>query len=185
MNNNFKVEILETERLSLRPWQLSDLDDFYEYAKNPNVGPKAGWEPHTSKEITREILQLFMERKNVWAMICKENGKVIGSIGLHEDKKRADINAKMIGYVLSETYWGKGLMSEAVKCVINYAFLEMKLDLISVYHYPSNNPSKSVIEKCGFSYEGTLRCASTIYDGTIKDDVCYSITRNEYYDRKN
>jgi len=174
------LKVLETERLILRQWELSDLNDFYEYAKNPNIGPNAGWEPHTSKDVTMKILQLFIEGKNVWAIVYKGNGKVIGSIGIHEDKKREDINAKMLGYVLSEPYWGKGLMTEAAKCVMSYAFLEMKLDVLSVYHYSFNNSSKRVIQKCGFSYEGTLRLASKTYDGSIYDDVCYSITKEEY-----
>lgn len=177
------MKVLETERLILRQWEPSDLNDFYEYACNPDVGPNAGWEPHTSKDVTMKILQSFIEGKNVWALIYKDNGKVIGSIGIHDDKKRDDINTKMIGYVLSQLYWGEGLMSEAVKCVMNYAFQEMKLNLLSVYHYPLNNQSKRVIEKCGFNYEGTLRLASKIYDGTIHDDICYSITKKEYYEK--
>ena len=50
------MKTIETERLILRKWQLEDLDDFYEYAKNPNVGPMAGWEPHSCKEISLKIL---------------------------------------------------------------------------------------------------------------------------------
>jgi ribosomal-protein-alanine N-acetyltransferase len=115
---------------------------------------------------------------NVEAAIYK--GKVIGSIGLHIDRKRNNDNVRMLGYVLSEDYWGKGLMTEAAREVIRYAFEDMGLDLISVYHYPSNIRSKRVIEKCGFQYEGTLKRASVIFNGNIYDDVCYSLTREDY-----
>jgi len=174
---------LETERLILRQWRKDDLDDFYEYAKNPNIGPNAGWEPHKDKSISMKILDSFIEKDEVWAIVDKNSSKVIGSFGLHNDGKRNNCKAKMIGYVLDENYWGKGLITEATKKVINYAFEELDLDLISVYHYPFNQQSKRVIEKCGFKYEGTLRLASSIYNGSIYDDVCYSITRQDHYEK--
>ncbi len=177
------MKVLHTERMILRSWKMEDLNDFYGYAKNPNVGPNAGWEPHKDKDISQKILESFIEKDEVWAIECKENNKVIGSVGTHNDEKRKGISGKMIGYVLSEDYWGIGLMSEAVKEVIRYLFEEEKYYIVSCYHYPFNTRSKRVIEKCGFKYEGTLRSASKIYDGTIHDDVCYSITGAEYFSR--
>lgn len=174
------MKILQTERTILRSWTMDDIDDLYEYAKDPNVGPSAGWESHESMEVSMEILKSFIEGNDVWAIEYKANGKVIGSIGAHIDGKRNGINAKMIGYVLSQDYWAQGIMSEVVKVVIRYLFKEENIDVISCYHYPFNNKSKRVIEKSGFKYEGTLRLASKIYDGTVYDDVCYSITKEEY-----
>jgi [ribosomal protein S5]-alanine N-acetyltransferase len=177
------MKTLETERMILRPWRMEDLEDFYEYAENPNVGPNAGWEPHKDKEVSLKILQSFIKKDEVRAIFYKENGKVIGSLGVHNDKKREGIRAKMIGYVLSETYWGKGLMTEAVKDVIKHLFEEENIDVISCYHYPFNIQSKRVIEKCGFKYEGTLRLASEIFDKSIYDDVCYSITKGDFFNK--
>lgn len=175
------MKAFETERLILRPWSLDDIDDFFEYAKSPNVGPNAGWQPHDNKETSMKILQLFIEKDEVWAIEYKENGKVIGSLGAHADERRNGVNGKMIGYVLSEDYWGKGLVTEAVKEVIKCLFEEEKYDILSCYHYPFNVRSKRVIEKCGFKYEGTLRSASKIFDGSVYDDVCYSIVKEEYF----
>lgn len=127
-----------------------------------------------------KILQSFIEKDEVWAIEYKENGKVIGSLGAHADGRRNDVNGKMIGYVLSEDHWGNGLMTEAVMKVIGYLFEEEKYDVISCYHYSFNIRSKRVIEKCGFKYEGTLRYASKIFDGTVHDSVCYSILSDEY-----
>jgi putative acetyltransferase len=174
------MKVLETKRMLLRPWTIEDLDDFYEYAKNPKVGPNAGWEPHKDKGISLGILQSFIKNDEVRAIVYKENNKVIGSLGVHSDRKREGVQAKMIGYVLSESYWGKGLMSEAVKETIRYLFEEERIDIVSCYHYPSNIRSKRVIEKSRFKYEGTLRLASKIYDGSVCDDICYSITREDY-----
>ncbi len=171
---------LETDRLLLRKWQESDLEDFYEYAKSPSVGPMAGWKPHESIAESRAILKKFMEDREVWAVTYKENIKVIGSIGLHKDRKRDVANVKMLGYVLSQDYWGMGLIPEAVKEVIRHAFEDLEIDLISVYHYPFNFQSQRVIEKCGFKYEGVIRMGSQIFNGRIYDDVSYSLEREEW-----
>ncbi|HLR35211.1 MAG TPA: GNAT family protein [Tissierellales bacterium] len=174
------MKVLETERLILRAWGLEDIDDFFEYAKDPDVGPNAGWKPHESKEESLAILENFIEGDEVWAIVDKETGKAIGSIGAHEDDKRRDINAKMIGYVLCQDYWGQGLVPEAVNKVLEYLFNDEKVELVSCYHYPFNKRSKRVIEKCGFKFEGTLRYSSKIYNGKVYDEYCYSILRDEY-----
>lgn len=178
------MKILETERLILRPWEESDLNDFYEYAKNPNIGQNAGWRPHQSKSESEKILKLFIQRDETWAIVLKNKNKVIGSLGLHYDYKRNGINTKMLGYVLSEEYWGKGIMTEGVKKVISYAFEELKIDILSVYHYSFNVRSRRVIEKCGFTYEGTMRWVEKIYDGRIVDEACYSILKEEYFNKR-
>lgn len=171
---------IETKRLILRGWCIDDLDDLYEYAKNPNVGPNAGWKPHDNKEETLGILNNFIKDEDLWAIVYKENNKVIGSIGFNEDNLRGDINSKSLGYVLSEDYWGKGIMTEAAKSIIEYAFKVKKLDVLSVFHFTFNDRSRRVIEKCGFKYEGTLRKARKIYNGKIIDRMCYSILKEEY-----
>jgi len=178
------MKTLNTERLILRKFCEDDLEDFYEYAKNQNIGPNAGWKPHESKESTAAILKSFIDKDEVWAIVDKVTRKVIGSMGLHTDKKRDNERVKMLGYVLSEDYWGRGLTTEAAKEAIRFAFEELGLDLISIFHYPFNERSKRVIEKCGFKYEGTLRLSSTIYNDSVYDDVCYSMTRQEFFEVK-
>ena len=179
------MKTIETERLILRGWQLDDLDDFYEYAKNPNVGPMAGWEPHSSKEVSTNILKSFIEKDEVWAIALKENGKAIGSIGIHPEENKGKYKAKSIGFVLSKDYWNKGYMTEAVKRVMQYAFDELNLDMLTVFHFPHNLRSKSVIEKCGFEYETTLKQTQKIYDGQVFDSVCYSVLKSDYYKNNN
>ncbi|HWT75358.1 MAG TPA: GNAT family protein [Mobilitalea sp.] len=174
------MKTLETEKLILRSFQESDLDDLYEYAKSPNVGPNAGWPPHESKEDSLQILKMFMEGNEVWAIEYKADKKVIGSVGLHGDRLRSTDDIKMLGYVLSEDYWGRGLVTEASKAVIDYAFEELGVALVSVHHYPYNNQSRRVIEKCGFLYEGTLRHATKLYDARTYDLACYSMTKEEW-----
>jgi len=174
------MKTLETSRLILRPFLESDLEDFYEYAKNPNVGPNAGWKPHESIDETKAILRNFIEQDEVLAIVLKESNKVIGSVGLHNDSMRTADNVKMLGYVLSEDYWGRGIVTEAARAVLKYAFTDLELDMVTVQHYPFNHRSRRVIEKCGFLYEGTLRYCTKIYNGNIYDLVCYSMTRDEW-----
>lgn len=174
------MKALETDRLYLRPFQGGDLEDFYEYARNPKVGPNAGWPPHETIENSKAILNKFLEGDEVLALELKQNHKVIGSIGLHNDQLRTASGVKMLGYVLSEDYWGQGLTTEAARAVLRYAFEELGIYMVTVHHYSHNQRSKRVIEKCGFLYEGTLRHASQIFNGNIYDLVCYSLTGAEW-----
>ena len=158
MNATFKIngKVLETQRLILREFKENDLTDFYEYASVDGVGEMAGWSHHENIETTKEILNSFIKDNKVFAIVYKENNKVIGSLGVEkygmEDKldEFKNLYGREIGYVLSKDYWGKGLMKEAVKCVINYLFNECNLDFIICGYYLFNNQSKKVQEKCGF-----------------------------------
>jgi len=148
---------LETDRLLLRPWQEEDLNDFYKYASVEGVGEMAGWKHHESIEVSKQMLQSFISGRHVFAIVYKENNKVIGSLGLHkswadDDSNYANLKVKEIGYVLSKDYWGQGLMAEAVKEVIRFCFEDYKLDALTVGHFSFNNQSRRVIEKCGFKF---------------------------------
>lgn len=147
---------LETERLLLRPWRQEDLQDFYEYARVDGVGQMAGWQPHSSIEESQKILEMFLADKKTLALELKENGKVIGSIGLEgrEDDSGLEEHSagREIGYVLSRDYWGRGLMPEAVKAVIDYCFRQLDFDWLTCCHFLWNTQSRRVVEKCGFVY---------------------------------
>ena len=147
--------VLTTDRLTLRPWRESDLNDFYEYASVDGVGQMAGWNPHRNVEESQIILSHFIKGKHVFAL--EHQGKVIGSLGIEEYSeenypKLDALQGREIGYVLSKAYWGQGLMPEAVKAVINWLFNEEHLDFIIVGHFDRNTRSKRVVEKCGFQY---------------------------------
>lgn len=152
--------VIETDRLILRSWQESDVDDFYEYASVEGVGEMAGWKHHGSVAESLKILQSFILERSVLAIVYKENNRVIGSLGLHpswanEEDGYAQLKVKEIGYVLSKEYWGKGLMPEAVHAVIAFCFDRCGLEALTVGHFSSNNQSKRVVEKCGFSFVKT------------------------------
>ena len=158
MNAKFDITgvVLETERLILREWNPNDLEDFYEYATDPDVGPRAGWYPHESKEASLAILNRFIAGKKTFAIVYKENHKVIGSLGVEfyelEDKLSEffDYQGRSIGYVLSKAYWGRGLMPEAVAALIDYLFNTLDYDFLVSGHFDFNDRSRRVQEKCGF-----------------------------------
>lgn len=170
--------LLKTERLILRPWQESDLEDFFEYASVDGVGQMAGWMPHRDIEESRMRLARFIQGKHIFAL--EHQGKVIGSLGIEEYNEEvypelADMQGREVGYVLSKAYWGQGLMPEAVKAVIDWLFREENLDFIIVGHFEQNRQSRRVIEKCGFRYNKTAPY-KTNYD-TMETSLEYILYR--------
>ena len=135
--------VLETERLIIRAWKETDLEDFYEYAKVDGVGQMAGWNPHQSIQESKTILEMFIKGKNEFALELKENHKVIGSLGLEKMSlslggEYDNLAGREIGYVLSKAYWGRGLMPEAVKAVIAYCFQNEKYDYLKYYWFTTS-----------------------------------------------
>ncbi len=177
---DISTTVLETERMILRPWKETDIDDFFEYASVDGVGQAAGWKPHESKEESAQILQLFIEEKKTFAIVLKENNKVIGSIGL--EKMYLDLGepytsrkGREIGYVLSKDYWGHGLMTEAVQEVIRYCFQNVGCDFLLVDHFEKNHRSQRVIEKCGFKFVKDCDRKSQI--GEVRKTKLYVLER--------
>jgi ribosomal-protein-alanine N-acetyltransferase len=172
------MKTLETSRLILRSWRLSDAPDMFEYASMPTVGPNAGWKPHQSLSDSEKIIRMFLSDDDVWAVVLKASGKVIGSVGLHDRQKLDGEIVKELGYVLSTSYEGQGLMTEACLEAIRYAFEDLKIGLLKADHFLPNDKSRRVIEKCGFVYEGEI--ALTTADGRKEPAKIYHMTPNDY-----
>ena len=148
--------ILRTDRVILRPWYESDLEDLFEYASVEGVGEMAGWLHHSDMNVSREILEMFIKEKKTFAIVFRENNKVIGSIGIEKYGREEALSeffnykGREIGFVLSKDYWGQGLMAEAVKAVIDYLFNELDYDFLLCGHFDFNKQSARVQEKLGF-----------------------------------
>ncbi len=150
--------ILQTERLILRPWEETDAESLFEYAKDPLVGPIAGWPVHTSVENSREIIRNVLAVPESYAVCLKEDGKAIGCVGLmigkNSNLKLPDTEAE-IGYWLGVPFWGQGLIPEAVRELIRYSFDVLKLEKLWCAYFDGNDKSRRVQEKCGFQYHHT------------------------------
>lgn len=167
------MKTLETKRLILREWKESDVTDLFEFGNNIDV-ENAGCKAHESMEESLELIRIWIKHQGMWAVTLKDNRKVIGWI-LLDDTNRYD-HYKELEYVISVSYQNKGYATEAVKCVLEYAFTQLDLLVVAVCHYPFNIKSKRVIENCGFTYEGTLRK----YSKNLTDSVRYSMTKEEW-----
>ena len=173
--------VLQTERLILRPWTWDDLEDLYAYASVADVGPRAGWPPHESVEVSRKILGKFIEGKKTFAL--EYQGRVVGSLGIEKYNETlfpelADVRCREIGYVLAKDCWGLGLMPEAVGEALRWLFEDVRLDAALCGHFPANAQSARVQEKCGFRHyaDGTYHTQM----GTEQESVYNILWRAEW-----
>ena len=149
---------LNTERLILRPWKDEDAESLYKYAKDPDVGPIAGWPVHTSVEDSLRVIRTILSSKENYAIVLKENNEVIGSIGLmigDASSIAKDNTEAEIGYWLGKPHWGQGIMPEAAKEIIRYATEDLNIKTLWCAYFDGNIKSKRVQEKCGFKYHHT------------------------------
>lgn len=149
---------LITERLVLRPWLETDAEDLYTYAKDPAVGPVAGWPPHTSVENSLQVIRDVLSAKETYAVCLKEDSRAIGSIGLMigsaSNLKLPETEGE-IGYWIGVPFWGQGLIPEAVREMLRHGFEDLNLEKIWCGYFEGNLKSKRVQEKCGFIYHHT------------------------------
>ncbi len=147
--------LLETERLILRRWEKNDAESLYEYAKDPDVGPIAGWPAHRSIEESRDVIKNVFNGKEAYAICLKTDNRAIGAIELklngHPDMTERDDECEL-GYWLGKPFWGQGIVPEAVKEMLRHAFEEIGMTTVWVGYYEGNAKSKRVQEKCGFRY---------------------------------
>ena len=146
---------LETERLILRPWKIEDAEALYEYAKDPRIGPSAGWRPHTSIEDSRHSIRTTLSEEGCFAVIPKTESKPVGCIairiGSNCDLAQAEDEGE-IGYWIGVPFWGRGLIPEATAEIMRYGFEDLGLSKIWCGYFDGNNQSERVQEKCGFIY---------------------------------
>lgn len=150
---------IETERLLLRPWRETDAEALYRYAKDPRVGPSAGWPVHTSVEDSRGIIRGVLSAPGTYAVVLKETGEAVGSASLMragQSNFAIGEDEAEIGYWIGAPYWGRGLIPEAVNALLRFGFEELGLGAVWCGYFEGNEKSKRVQEKCGFTYHHTL-----------------------------
>lgn len=175
-------KVFETARLKIVPWKadVEDAEGLYNFAKNKNVGPAAGWKPHENIDESMKIIKEIFMPNDCFKIIDKSTNKIIGNIGFEKDIRRPEIKSLEIGYALDEEYWGQGIMTEAATRMLKYAFEDLKLDVVAIQTNTENKKSQRVIEKLGFCYEGEIRKSGIDYDGTVRDTFTFSMLKEEW-----
>lgn len=173
---------LETDRLILRKFNLDDAQDVFAYASNPEVARYVTWDAHATIENSIAFINWVLERYNAgrtsdWAIVLKETGQVVGSIGLVEmDDKNARCE---VGYVIAQPIWGRGLMPEALRRVVRFLLEEGGVNRVEAIHVLENEASGKVMEKVGMTFEGILKQRIQA-KGQFWDVKQYSIIKSDW-----
>lgn len=163
---------IETDRLILRRFTMEDIQPMFDnWASDPEVTRYLTWPTHSSAAITAMVMTDWVEayeredRYN-WAIILKgTDDKPIGNISvvhLHEN-----VDAGEIGYCMGKAWWRGGIMTEALRAVIDYLFGQVGFNRLEARHDTNNPASGRVMEKCGMRYEGTLRQSARNNQGIV------------------
>ncbi len=175
--------ILETERLILRPWQETDAESLYQYAKNPDVGPIAGWQPHISIENSLDIIKTVLSNAETYAVCLKNDNCAIGSIGLiapAQSHTEANETEMEIGYWIGVPFWGNGYIPEAVKAIQRHAFEDLGCTALWCGYYDGNIKSQRVQEKCGFTYHHTEENKPCSLMGDVRTEHFTYLTKEHW-----
>ena len=174
---------IETDRLYLRPFKYSDDDHMLKYRiSDPKIQSMILEPIYLTKEEVKELLDRYISAyKNEdyyrWVIVEKESSACIGQIAVfHIDDKNHWCE---IEYCIGSEFQRKGYASEATTAVIDFGFESVNFHKIQVSHKENNTASKGVIQKCGFTYEGTLRDYFYI-DGKYVDRLFYSMLKSEW-----
>ena len=165
----------------IRKWKLTDAKDIAVALSNKKIQDnlRDGLPyPYSEQDGIDFISSMLSANEDeTFAFAITLDDKVIGSIGVFRQQNIHRQIAEM-GYYIAEEYWGKGIMTDAVKQICNYVFKNS--DILRIYAEPFayNTGSCRVLEKAGFQYEGTLR-NNAVKNGKVIDMKMYSLLREE------
>lgn len=176
------TQTIKTERLILRRYKINDAEMMYKnWACDNRVTKFLTWEPHTSADASRALLELWAadyEKDDNYNWVIEFGGQIIGSITVVRQSERDEFAE--IGYCIGFDYWGKGIMTEAAQAVIDFLFRKVGFNRVSIEHAVKNPGSGKVAQKCGMKFEGTKREYFKAQSGEFLDINEYSILRSEY-----
>jgi ribosomal-protein-alanine N-acetyltransferase len=176
---------IRTKRLTLRQPTMEDVEWYLEYFSRPEIvwgGGEAGPKNMrvARKEFRECLVDLYRKRQGFrWIITLKGDGRPIGSLGYYKWDRSRSYQAEM-GYDLAKEYWGRGIMTEAMKAVIDFGFEKMELNRIEVYIMPRNKRSIKLVERLGFKKEGLLRQRYFDEFGNFADDFLFSMLRDDW-----
>jgi len=173
---------LETERLLLRKLCQDDAYDLFAYGRDPEVTKYLLWEPHRTVHDSVQFIEWAIRQYDAgeiapWGIELKETGKLIGTSGFYTwtpRHRRAEI-----GYALARPFWRMGLMTEAVRAILDFGYCVMDLNRVEARCFTANVASARVMEKCGMKFEALLR-EQELIKGRFEDLNAYAILRREW-----
>lgn len=174
---------IDTERLILRRFTLEDVQAMYEnWASDPEVTKYLTWPAHGSAGITEMVLKDWISHYAEddfyqWAIVPKNFGQPIGSISVVDKNDKAML--VHIGYCIGKNWWHRGIMTEALRAVLDFFFREVGVNRVETRHDPNNPHSGAVMRKCGMKFEGRLRQSDWNNQG-ICDADWYAILAEEW-----
>ncbi len=183
MLNNKGTQQIETERLILRRFKPSDAQHMYKnWATDSEVCKFLSWNPHKDLSETEHVVEGWINSyQNFdyynWAIELRDIGEIIGQISImHINEKYSSCS---VGYNISKSFWGKGIMTEALKAVISYLFKEIGMNRIEGRHNTLNAASGRVMQKSGMKFEGIMRQVKVNKYGELYDLAVYSILKSD------
>lgn len=164
---------------TLRPWRVDDINSLIKFADNHKIAKfMTDKFPHPyTREAGLAFISFATKDDPVHIFAIDVRGEAVGGIGLHPKEDIERKNAEL-GYWLGEPYWGKGIITNAVKQMIDFGFNTYDIDRIFARPFGTNIASQRVLEKAGFTFE-TKFDKSLIKNGEMLDELFYSVRRNK------
>ena len=184
MLNHGGTAALETDRLILRRYEMRDAEDVYNnWATDPEVSRFWEWEPHGSIDETKALIAGWIEEYNNlryyhWIIVLKSIAQAVGYIYL--DDIDDENNSVSVHFALSRKYWNNGIMTEACRAVIDFAFTVLKAEKVHSYHHIENPASGTVQHKCGMNHVKTSYRRIANYEQLSGDYCYYEITLSDW-----
>lgn len=181
-----QMPVIDLGDFELRTIKKGDYKDMFEYGRDPLVTKYLNWGPFVSMiEAKNSIKHIFLPRLKEalpigYAIIDKKKAKMIGTIDFHS-KIKGEHGAE-IGYVIHRDYWNRGIMTQALKRVVEIGFDHLNYDRIMIKHLKANIASQKVIEKAGFKRIRTERYYLEKRTEIISDELLvYELKKEDYH----
>lgn len=169
----------DTKRLVLREWETTDAEDLYRYASDSQVGPAAGWPPHTSIAESAETIRGVLSQQGTYAVTLRKTGEPIGSVGLVSSALTRPGELEL-GYWIAVPHWGHGYVGEASEALLQYAFEELRCPVIWCGAYEENTKSRRAQEKLGFTVDRQIDDHPVPLLDTAKTLIVTKLTREDW-----
>lgn len=178
MNTIKRFPTIETDRLELRQLEDHDLDDLFNIFADPLVTQFYNIQTFSNLFEAKSLLDRRRDRFHnnrgiCWGIVLKSTGKVIGTCGFNAWFEKRQVGD--LGYELARPFWNQGIMTEALRPIVQYGFKTLNLVQQRAWVVPENEASSRVLEKIGFESQG-IQLARGYWDGTFHDLELFTTT---------